>query len=242
MPFVKNTRTTGRSNGRPVHPTIGRSGPVCLALFLAVAGCSSAADEGSSTSDAAQTASAADPALVALLPEETQQAISKFEINPGPLELVPKDDLSKIVVNENDVRTVSDFESAGDQDNARTDWQVGCLKAAGLPAELDPTGAIEMRADNIGEQLEATGADEVCTVEALIRFPLRPEPTTREEWQIVYDEQTEIADCLDKLGFSSSQPSLDEFIDNRGSWAAYDAVPDDIEETEWIRVNQECPQ
>lgn len=178
------------------------------------------------------------------LQPETREVFDTYRIDPRILDGLSASARSGILVTVAEANPYTSYPSDHEQELALAEWMVNCLVDSGLPAvRQEGTTIIDMNGDNIAQTLEATEADELCTAEASIRYPLRPAATTREEWQPLYDRQLATVACLQNLGFDvPSPPSFDEYVDSSGTWVAYDAVPSSLSEEEWIDLNRDCPQ
>ncbi|HZD22175.1 MAG TPA: hypothetical protein VE569_02060 [Acidimicrobiia bacterium] len=105
---------------------------------------------------------------------------------------------------------------------------------------MHPDGGVETPGGR--NQPEAySAALEECQSELLERYPPRPDPISRGEWQLLYERQVATAECLRSLGYDGEIPSLDSYISNEGSWLAYDWVGEPSAD-EWQELAEQCPQ
>lgn len=135
--------------------------------------------------------------------------------------------------------------SLADDQTARSDSYVTCLRQNGIHAELMPDGAVFWIAPE--NQLEAYDAiDARCLAEAEERFPLAPAPTTSEEIAAFYEQLLETAQCLIREGYEPPPaPSLQTFVETfheaEGPWHPYQSIRS-LNAEEWHRINEACPQ
>ncbi len=118
-----------------------------------------------------------------------------------------------------------------------------CLERAGWSAAMVDPDEPSLRLPTVpAEQEEAlVQAREDCELE--IGVP-RVEPPTESEIRAFYRALLETKACLETEGYDISEPpSEDAFVESydTGPWSPYLDIPD-VSETEWERLNRECPQ
>ncbi len=118
-----------------------------------------------------------------------------------------------------------------------------CLQDKGWGSEVGADGGVstEFDSDQI-DQYEAAskecaetipGIDDAGSVEV-----------TNDLLADGYALQVDTLECLRAEGYAglSDAPTLQSYLDSRGSWTPYSELPLDMSETEWIEVQRACPQ
>ena len=154
------------------------------------------------------------------------------------------EDLETIQVASVDPEPYESFPSRLDYDMTFATAISDCLADRGIAAPV--IQAAEGPGVDVGinalRDPDFTRAHGLCVVEALLMYPPRPEPTSVDEWRVVYDEQVTTAKCLeDNFQYPSHKPTFDAYLDNPSGWSAYDAVTDGSQD-QWRSVNETCPQ
>ena len=196
------------------------------------------------TDEDVQPVVADDAVLIADLSEEMQAVFGEFEIDPGILALVSPQARSELDIPGDEISPYFEWRTDQDHEAALADWQAMCLTEAGFPAFVEEeTGAVVQQGEENLHRAAESEEDDLCSVEAVIRFPLRPSPDTPQEWQFFYDRAVTTARCVQGLGFDFEIPTLDQFIEGDGLWSGYDFVnAPAMSDEEWLELNGACPQ
>lgn len=126
------------------------------------------------------------------------------------------------------------------RDLSWSEWVVRCARDSGFKGRLsvDPLGSVSSSADDPQDDAVL----ERCLREADQLYAW-PEIADRQLMHAAYYElQVRVAACLQtELGLDADLPSRADYVASDGNWNAYDAA-DPVDEAQWIRWNQTCPQ
>lgn len=124
-------------------------------------------------------------------------------------------------------------------ESERDDFIEDCLRDRGSAAYTrKPTGGFE--GSNVRPSDEA--AMTACVEESFQRWPNPPAPSSRADYEVLYNLYLRETECLRNLGFEVDPPSLDAYIDHDGFWIPYDDLPPPSGLESWTSVNEACPQ
>ena len=125
-----------------------------------------------------------------------------------------------------------------------------CMAREGflVDIERDDMGGIGIRSNTPPDQDEHyDAAFETCNHEV---FPSLVEghveaPESMEYLRALYDYRLILVDCLADLGIETGEvPSFDVFKDQSVRWSPYTGIEPGVQvaQSEWLSVNQKCPQ
>ena len=181
-------------------------------------------------------------ALPAALPSEAASLAARFDIPIWVFGAYSDEVLSAVSVVESEVSPYTDYPSDSEHANAAAVWRADCYTQAGFPASVEPPGSKQVvyrgsNAPTMSENLDV----QLCDLEAVLRFPPRPVPTSEEEWRFLYERKLAEAECLELQGHSiPNVPTFDAFRDNQGRWDPFGDLPDEILDDEWNRLIVDC--
>lgn len=125
--------------------------------------------------------------------------------------------------------------------------QVDCLVAKGWTVRYDDQdggrGYSSVIDDSQSDQFDAD--TKACKKQVGWTEPVIDHHWTDEEWQDIYADEQQVAQCLRDEGYDVPEvPSFQEWRDRYGTddhWSAYGFVPN-VDQQEWKRLNLACPQ
>lgn len=123
-----------------------------------------------------------------------------------------------------------------------------CIRAAGFEVTVDPdVPTLEPRDESGMSAADIAAYNEVWeSCRAAVGPPPDPEPLSRDHVSALYDKTVDTKRCLERLGYSITEPPsreawIESYDSPGGPWLPHAQLPP-MSEAEWERVNRACPQ